>query len=81
MVINDWQLVERGTHRSVQVGEVILDFRGDPAVLAGGSPPRHLSSSGRVWVGDGSREHFPEVFGLTWKRLNAASIPNAAECA
>lgn len=35
MVINDWQLVEQGTHRSVQVGEVILDFRGDPAVLAG----------------------------------------------
>ena len=83
MVINNWQLVERGTHRPVQVGEVILDFRGDPAVLAGGSPPRHLSSSGRVQVGDGAREYFPEVFGLTWKRKahNAASLPYAAECA
>lgn len=83
MVINDWELVNRDTRLPAAVGDVVLNFRGEPVVLAGGSPPRHLSSSGRVWVGDGAREHFPEVFGLTWQKRSrdAASIPHAIECA
>ena len=83
MVMNDWELVNRDTRLPAAVGDVVLNFRGEPVVLAGGSPPRHLSSTGRVWVGDGSREYFPEVFGLIWqKRLrDAASIPHATECA
>lgn len=83
MVINDWELVNQDTRLPVEAGDVVLDFRGEPVVLAGGSPPRHLSSSGRIWVGDGAREYFPEVFGLTWKRKahDAASLPHAIECA
>jgi hypothetical protein len=53
---------------------VVLSFRGEPYVLAGGRAPQSLASTGKVWVRKGKSEHefYPSVFSLKWVELEAA---------
>lgn len=53
--------------RTVNVGDHVVDFRGESARVTGWDSPRHPGSTGRVAVrvgGGGEREYFPSVYGL-----------------
>ena len=80
--MSTWTLVRQDTNLPVEPGDTVFSFRGTPAVLAGGQPPQHPGSTGRVWT-QGGAEFFPNVFGLVWQkgRQDAAPIPHAVECA
>lgn len=56
----------------------VFTFRGEKRVLAGGSPPAHSGSTGRVYVECGG-EYFLSVFGLIW--LRGTVSPRIVECA
>jgi hypothetical protein len=60
-----WKLVDRTTRVQCRIGDTVTDFRGDTAVLAGGSPPHKPSSSGFAYT-QGNRELYVGVFGLEW---------------
>ena len=51
--------------QEVREGDDIVDFRGTPDVITGGTPPHKPSSTGRVTVASGG-EFYPSVFGLRW---------------
>lgn len=64
-------------HRKGQLaeaGDTLTSLSGGSYVLSGASAPHKPSSTGRVYVeeeaGGMSREFFPSVFNLAWKRLN-----------
>jgi hypothetical protein len=74
-----WTLVRSESKAPVSPGEALHSFRGrsDRYTLAGGHPPKHAASTGRVYVVEGTdlangshycREFFPSVFGLEWVR-------------
>lgn len=53
--------------RTVNVGDDVVDFRGNMARVTGWDSPRHAGSTGRVCVREddgGEREYFPSVYGL-----------------
>ena len=54
-----WRLVDEN-HGPVSVGQDLVDFRGDSAVLDNAQCPRHDGSTGRV------NNFFPSVFDLKW---------------
>ena len=47
-------------HEPVSIGQDLVDFRGDCAVLTDAECPRHEASTGRV------NNFFPSVFNLKW---------------
>lgn len=63
------QLIDQ-TGKAAVIGEIYADFRGEPYQLLGIREPRHIASTGRVWVratqGGSSREFFPSVIGMKW---------------
>ncbi len=61
----EWVLVNDKTGLPVVEGDVVTDFRGEADTIRGGRPPHKPSSSGFVWVGNGS-ECYPSVFDLKW---------------
>lgn len=67
-------LVDTITGEPVSVGDIVTDFRGDEAVILGGTPPHKPSSTGRVYVrsteGDWSGEYFPSVYNLKWENYD-----------
>ena len=64
MRVNDWVLVHEETNEEVAVGASVTSFRGEPAVVKGGTPPHKPASTGRVRVSGG--EFFPSAFSLKW---------------
>jgi len=54
-----WRLVDEN-HEPVSIGQDLVDFRGDCAVLTDAECPRHEASTGRV------NNFFPSVFNLKW---------------
>ena len=64
MITKDgWKLVDVDNN-TVHFGATYTDFRGQPHVIEGGSPPHKLGSTGRIWTNVG--EFFPGVCNLTW---------------
>ncbi len=61
----EWVLVNDKTGLPVVEGDVVTDFRGEAETVKGGRPPHKPSSSGFVWVSNGS-EVYPSVFDLKW---------------
>lgn len=63
-----YKLIDRGTGREVKVGDILHTENGIPVTVAGFEAPRHVASSGRVYVkGPESQmtaEYFPHVFNL-----------------
>lgn len=73
----DWEqrtclLVCGRTGEPVAIGDMV-DSRFGPARVVGGSAPHKPGSTGRVYVkhqdAEYSREFFPPVFNLTWRRV------------
>ena len=62
---NGWRLLH-SDGRSVAKKESVTDFRGEPAIILGGEPPRHEASTGRVHTSEG--EFYPSVYNLRWER-------------
>ena len=60
----EWVLVDANTDEPVKNNTVRLDFRGDPLVVKGGTPPRHSGSTGRVHTNQG--EFYPSVIDCKW---------------
>jgi hypothetical protein len=56
----------------VEMGQVVLSFRGEPAKVTGGSAPHKSSSTGRVDTDRGS--YYPSVYGLKWTPHNQVGI-------
>jgi hypothetical protein len=54
-----WRLVDENLE-AVSIGQGLVDFRGDSAVLTDAQCPRHDGSTGRV------NNFFPSVFDLKW---------------
>lgn len=72
-----WTLVRAKSKLHVHHGESVASSRGELAMVAGGAPPKHAASTGRVYVieaadhangSDYCREYFPSVFNLEWIR-------------
>ena len=65
-----WRLVRCDGGKPPRVGDVVTSFNGVSYLLAGGTPPLHENSSGRVWVKARSLEttFYPSVFDLKWER-------------
>jgi hypothetical protein len=61
----DWTLFHKDGE-AVFIGDVVTSFRGDKAIVVGGSPPHHSGSSGRVFVDNG--DFYPSVFDLYWEK-------------
>ena len=61
-------LVNIKTKEPVNMGETLTSFRGEKAILAGGSEPHKPGSTGRVYVKGRmiSGEFFPSVFNCEW---------------
>jgi hypothetical protein len=63
-------LVHADTGAPVAMSEVVTDFRGDTATVAGGYPPAAPGKSGYVVVRqpgvDGESMFYPSVFNLRW---------------
>ena len=66
ITINGWTLVnEQGD--TVEIGDVLADFRGDKLQVTGqGCPPHKSGSTGRIELE--GREYFPSVVGCKWAR-------------
>ena len=62
-----WALVHKDGRPACKQ-TVAVDFRGKPATLLGGTPPRHPGSTGRIEVrcGKGATEFYPGVFNMKW---------------
>lgn len=65
-------LINITTGEPVSVGDTVTDFRGEEAILTGGTPPHKPSSTGRVFVRSASAEvgwsgeYYPSVYNLKW---------------
>lgn len=71
----NWLLVDKDGI-AVPKGAIIQTRRGENYELAGGQPPHHEGSTGRVYVkevgaaeDDWGREFYPTVFDLKWERV------------
>lgn len=68
-----FQLVDSTTGKAVEVGEKVVNFRGESAVLTGGRAPHKPASSGHVSVKrqdcDHTGESYAGVYGLKWKMV------------
>ena len=58
------KLVSKETGEEVKLPYKTVDFRGDPMIVIGFTPPHKPSSSGRIEVEGGITEYFPGVAGL-----------------
>lgn len=64
-----WMLVYTDTgllNDVVEVGDIVTSFRGERAMVVGGTPPRHAGSTGRIAVDNGG-EFYPSVFNCKWQ--------------
>lgn len=65
------RLVNKDTGEVVAIGDNVNSFRGEEAIVTGGSPPHKEGSTGRVdvrWTGmEASGSYFPSVFNLEWR--------------
>ncbi len=52
-------LINTETKRIVAVGDKLQTFRGEPVVVTGWQPPRHIGSTGRIYV---TPEGYPAEF-------------------
>jgi hypothetical protein len=63
-------LVHKHTGKPVEVGQKLIDFRGDEATVTGMEEPRHLGSTGRihVWLPQGYHAaYYPNVYDCEWR--------------
>jgi hypothetical protein len=67
MKIDDWTLVHKKTQVEINVGDAIVDFRGEQSKLTGGNPPYRAGTTGAVLDGNGY-SYYPSVFDLEWKK-------------
>ena len=65
---NIWLLIDDVTQVSIKRGQALADFRGDKAVIAGGTPPHKPGSTGRVRTSEGA-EFYPNVYGCKWMKV------------
>lgn len=63
---SNWRLVHDTTRLPVHVGDILIDFRGDPATAIGGRCPHKAASTGRIIVNRLGNEFFPGVFDCHW---------------
>lgn len=65
------RLVDKDTGLPIAIGDNVNSFRGEEAIVTGGTPPHKEGSTGRVdvrWSGlDSSGSYFPSVFNLEWR--------------
>ena len=64
---DDWTLVYKESGLPVSAGDRHMSFRGNEATIFTGRPPHKPSSEGFVYTSD-SREFYPSVFSLAWRR-------------
>lgn len=70
--IKDPRLVDKNG-KEIKVGDEVVDFRGDKAVVTGWIKPKHPGSTGRVSVkedGGFTMDYFPSVYDLHWEGLD-----------
>lgn len=62
------KLVHVKTGKEVEVGDKVKDFRGDPAVVTGWTPPRKPASEGhiRVKINGHEMEYYAGVYDTEW---------------
>jgi hypothetical protein len=60
---NGWKLI-RHDGSTVCVNDRAPDFRGEPCIIRGGTPPHKPSSTGHILTDAG--EYYPSVCGLRW---------------
>lgn len=63
-----WTLLDKN-NCVVREGDTISSFRGEQAVVTGGTPPAREGSTGRVavkWAAGHDQELYPGVFNLRW---------------
>ena len=68
----DPRLVDKNG-KEIKVGDEVVDFRGDKAVVTGWLKPKHAGSTGRVSVkedGGFTMDYFPSVYDLHWEGLD-----------
>jgi len=63
-----YKLVNAETGKAVFPGDEIVNFRGEYAVLKGGTAPHKPSSQGKVYTMDGFGEKYASVYGLKWQQ-------------
>lgn len=63
-----WLLIDDVTQVSIKRGQAVADFRGDKAVINGGSPPHKPGSTGRITTSDNG-EYYPGVYGCKWIKV------------
>jgi hypothetical protein len=71
-----WVLRDR-IHHIVTVGERVISFRGEHAIVKGGVPPRHAGSTGHVIVEGGTMglSYYPSVYKLKWTFIEDTRVP------
>ena len=65
MNTNGWILRDKVT-KSVMTFPCTVMHDGEQVTLAGGHPPRHAASSGKVWQDNFGQMYYPHIFGLEW---------------
>lgn len=63
-----WILIDEVSLRSVRYGDVRESFRGEHAVITGGTPPHKPGSTGRIETSDNGT-YYPGVFLAKWERF------------
>ena len=59
--------------KTVVIGQIVTDFRGDKAIVTGWEEPDYPSSSGRIYVKWDEDQiwnssYYPSVFGAEWEK-------------
>jgi len=66
----EFKLVTQDTGEEVDLPLTRKDFRGEDFTITGATPPHKPSSTGRIYLSDGS-SFYPSVCGLEWKKLTS----------
>ena len=68
MIKRGMVLVDEKTEEPVNVGDMRIGFRGVLYKVTGGEPPRHVGSTGRVYLDDGQGElyMYPSIVNCKW---------------
>lgn len=66
-------LMHKASQTEVQPGEILTDSQGEKYILKTILPPRHIASSGHVFVSlqadpEFIRMYYPQVFGLEFTK-------------
>jgi hypothetical protein len=56
---------------TINIGDIVHDFRGDAAIVTDWELPKHSGSTGRVYIKEMNERgttagYYPSVYNLTW---------------